>query len=129
MGQLFDRVSRITRANLNSINHISNNPEEALAEVIKEMEISMMQLREALSEAIAAQKRLEQQYNEAESQATEWQNRSMLALQKGDEDLAREALSRQQTYTQTATALKHQLEQSEVFIANQKKALMALEAV
>jgi phage shock protein A len=125
---LFDRISRVVRSNVNAAVSAAEDPEKILEQTVIDMQENLVQLRKAAAEAIATQKRLEQQYNQAESQSTEWQNRAMLALQKGNEDLAREALSRKQTYTQTATALKQQLDQSSGVVANQKKALMALES-
>jgi phage shock protein A len=125
---LFDRISRVVRSNVNAAVSAAEDPEKILEQTVLDMQDNLVQLRKAAAESIATQKRLEQQYNQAESQSAEWQNRAMLALQKGNEDLAKEALSRKQTYTQTATALKQQLDQASVTVANQKKALMAIES-
>jgi phage shock protein A len=127
---LYDRISLIARANLNAGNYDTSNedPEKALGTAITDMQEHLVQLRKAAADTIATKKRLEQQFNQAESQSSEWQNRAMLELQKGNEELAREALGRQQTYNQTATALKQQLDQSSTVVANQKKDLMALES-
>ena len=126
---LYDRISLITRANLDAAKYdVSENPEKALERAMNEIGADLVLLRRDMAKTIATQKRLEQEYDQAESQSTEWKNRAMQALQKGNEDLAREALGRKQTYTQTATSLKQQLDQSSMVIANQKKALMALES-
>lgn len=44
----------------------------------------------------ASQKRMERQRDEAERLAKSWYDRAQLALQNGDEGLAREALARRQ---------------------------------
>lgn len=44
----------------------------------------------------ATQKRMDRQKQEADRLATNWYDRAQLALQNGDEDLAREALARRQ---------------------------------
>ena len=44
----------------------------------------------------ASQKRMERQREHAEGLAKEWYNRAQLALQNGDEGLAKEALARRQ---------------------------------
>ncbi|EHA8588739.1 membrane-associated 30 kDa protein, chloroplastic [Cocos nucifera] len=47
---------------------------------------------------IASQKRLENKYKAAQQQSDDWYRRAQLALAKGDEDLAREALKRRKSY-------------------------------
>jgi phage shock protein A len=51
-----------------------------------------------------------------------------LALQKGDETLAREALSRKQSFATTATSLKQQLDQSSGQVETMRKGMMGLES-
>ncbi|MEM8605024.1 MAG: PspA/IM30 family protein, partial [Cyanobacteria bacterium P01_H01_bin.121] len=71
--------------------------------------------------------RSEQQYNQNQSQASTWQQRAQLALQKGDENLAREALQRKKGYTDTANMLKTQLDQQTTQVDTLKRSLIALE--
>lgn len=92
------------------------------------MREDLVQLRQAVAQSIAAQKRVEQQYNQAQTQSSEWYRRAQLALQKGDENLAREALSRKQTFTDTANSLKSQLDQSTNQVATLKRNMTALES-
>lgn len=50
------------------------------------------------------------QKEQCESMAEDWYQRAQLALQKGNEELAREALSRRQTQTDEAKTLEQQIE-------------------
>jgi len=68
-------------------------------------------MRQASAQVIAVQKQLESKYAQAQSSTDEWYRRAQLALSKGDEDLAREALKRRQTYETSSQALKTQLAQ------------------
>lgn len=47
---------------------------------------------------MASQKQLQVKYDQARSTADEWYKRAELALAKGDEELAREALKRRKTF-------------------------------
>ncbi len=125
---LFDRVSRVIRSNLNSLVSAAEDPEKILEQTVTDMQEDLVQLRQAVAQSIAAQKRLEQQYNQAQTQSNEWYRRAQLALQKGDENLAREALGRRQTFTETANSLKGQLDQSLAQVETLKRQMTGLES-
>ncbi len=125
---LFERLSRVTRANLNDIVSKAEDPEKILELAVIDMQEDLVQLRQAVAGAIATQKRTEQQYNKNQAEAKNWQHRSQLALQKGDEELAREALLRKESSSETAATLKAQLEQQAVQVDTFKRNLIALES-
>lgn len=125
---LFDRVSRVVRSNLNAVVSAAEDPEKILEQTVVDMQEDLVQLRQAVAQAIASQKRLEQQYNQNLTQANEWERRAMLALQKGEDNLAREALSRKKTFSETANSLKAQLDQTLVQVDNLKRNMTALES-
>ncbi|MFW6358941.1 MAG: PspA/IM30 family protein [Chroococcales cyanobacterium] len=125
---LFDRLSRVVRANLNDVVSKAEDPEKVLEQAIIDMQEDLVQLRQAVARAIAAKKRTEQQYNKNQSEANTWQQRAQLALQKGDEGLAREALMRKKTNAETAAALKGQLDQQGSQVEQLKRNLIALES-
>jgi phage shock protein A len=124
---LFDRVSRVVRSNLNAAVSSAEDPEKILDQAIIDMQEDLVQLKQAVATAIASQKRVQQQHNQAQSESNNWQQRAQLALQKGDENLAREALSRRKVQLETATALKTQLDQQSATVDTLKRNLIALE--
>jgi phage shock protein A len=125
---LFDRISRVLRSNVNAVVSASEDPEKLLEQTVVDMQEDLVKLRQAVAGAIASQKRLEQQHNQAQTQSDEWYRRAQLALQKGDENLAREALARKQTFASTATSLKQQLDQSSGQVETMRKGMMGLES-
>jgi phage shock protein A len=125
---LLDRISRVVRANLNDVVSKAEDPEKILEQALIDMQEDLVQLRQAVASAIATQKRVEQQYNAAQTEANNWQQRAQLAIQKGDENLAREALVRKKSHQDTATALKTQLDQQSSQVDVLKKQLIALES-
>jgi phage shock protein A len=125
---LFDRIGRVLRSNIGAAVNAAEDPEKMLEQTVTDMQEDLVKLRQAVAGAIASQKRLEQQYNQAQTQADEWYRRAQLALQKGDETLAKEALARKQTFTATATSLKQQLDQSSGQVETMRKGMMGLES-
>ncbi|NJP08044.1 MAG: PspA/IM30 family protein [Leptolyngbyaceae cyanobacterium RU_5_1] len=125
---LFDRIWRVIRANLTSLVSQAEDPEKILEQTVLDMQEDLIQLRQAVAQAIATQKRTERQYSQAESTSDEWYQRAQLALQKGDENLAREALTRRKSYQETATALKTQLNQQVGIVDQLKQNMRKLES-
>lgn len=125
---LFDRIGRVVKANLNDMVSKAEDPEKMLEQSIMDMQEDLVQLRQGVAQAIAAQKRTEQQYNQNQNEATKWERNARLALEKGDENLARQALERKKTYAETANSLKAQLDSQVGQIDTLKRSLIGLES-
>ena len=124
---LFDRVGRLFRANLNDLVSRAEDPAKILEQSVADMQSDLVKLRQAVATAIASQKRIQNQAEQAQTQAQTWYQRAELALKKGEDDLAKEALSRRKTYQETATALNTQLSTQAGQVEMLKKNLLALE--
>ncbi|MGF1494747.1 MAG: PspA/IM30 family protein [Microcoleaceae cyanobacterium] len=127
MGTL-DRIWRVVRANLNSLISQAEDPEKVLEQTVMDMQEDLLQLRQAVAQAIATQKRTERQYSQAQETQEEWYRRAQLAMKKGEEDLAREALTRRKTYLETADAMRSQLEQQDYVVKGLKQNMRQLES-
>ncbi|HEY9816881.1 MAG TPA: PspA/IM30 family protein [Candidatus Obscuribacterales bacterium] len=123
----FQRVGRVIRANLNSLVSQAEDPEKILEQAVSDMQNDLIEMRQGVAQAIATQKRTERQHSQAQSTADEWYRRAQLALQKGDEELAREALSRRKSYQETADSLGRQLPQQQAVVDNLRQNMMSLE--
>lgn len=110
-GNLFGRVARIVKSYVNSAVSAAEDPEKILDQAVSDMQNDLIRLRQAAAEVTASQKRLQNKYELAQQTADDWYRRAELALNKGDEELAREALSRRKSYQDNAAMLKSQLEQ------------------
>ncbi|AFZ49421.1 PspA/IM30 family protein [Dactylococcopsis salina] len=122
------RLWRIIKANINSVLQKTEDPEKILEQAVSDMQEDLVKLRQAVAQAIASQKRTERQANQAKNTAEEWKKRAQLALEKGNEELAREALTRRQNYQQTADSLGEQLEQQNQVIDKLKADMRKLES-
>ena len=125
---LLDRFSHLVRSNVNSLVNGAEDPEKALQQAVADMQSDLISMRQAVAQAIATQKRTERQSEQAARTAQEWYSRAQMALQKGDDNTAREALTRRQTYTQTAQTLSAQIVQQKEIVAQLKHNMVALES-
>ena len=125
---LFDRIMRLFRANVNDLVSKAEDPEKILEQSIVDMQEDLVQLRQAVASTIATQKRTQEQYTQAGKQASEWQKRAQMALEKGDEALAREALVRKKSFADTAGALKATVDQQVAQVETLKRNLIGLES-
>lgn len=108
---IFERVVRIVRSYANAIVSSAEDPEKLLDQTVLEMNEDLIKMRQASAQVLASQKQLENKYKAAQTTADDWYRRAKLALEKGDEVLAREALKRRKDYEESAKALKSQLDQ------------------
>jgi phage shock protein A len=88
----------------------------------------LVKVRQSYAEITATQRRLLKQKEQADALAKDWYNRAQLALQSGNEELAREALSRRQAQTETADGLKSQIDQQGAAIDKLYEGMQQLES-
>lgn len=69
----------------------------------------LVKVRQSYAEVTATQRRLIKQKEQADAMAEDWYRRAQLALQAGNEGLAREALSRRQQQVEQAKTLQDQI--------------------
>lgn len=106
---LFDRFFRVVRANLNQAVSGLEDPEKLLNQTVADMQNDVVKVRQAYAEVSASLKRIERQREQATITSNEWKKRAQLALQKGEEDLAREALTRKKLADEQETSLGSQI--------------------
>ncbi|MFO0270927.1 MAG: PspA/IM30 family protein, partial [Gemmatimonadota bacterium] len=112
---IFDRLATLLKSNINDLISSAENPEKMLNQIIVDMRDQLVKAKQQVASAIADEKRLEDQVRQEAKLAQDWEQRAMLAVQQGRDDLARQALMRQSehaTHAQTleATWQQHRLE-------------------
>ncbi|NJN31407.1 MAG: PspA/IM30 family protein [Synechococcales cyanobacterium RM1_1_8] len=106
----------------------AEDPARILEQTVQQMQQDVLELRQAVAQAVATLKRTERQRFQAETQAADWQRRAFMAGEEGQVALAREALAQRQTYINTAEAYASQLPQQRQLIAQLKQNLRLLDA-
>lgn len=139
---LFKRISDIISANLGEMTEQFEDPERMLKQAIREMETSIRDATQETARALANEKKLAKELAHNESEARRWHSRAEKAVEDGDDDLARKALSRKQEHEKLSVALndqlaaareagqtlRHQLEGMKVKLAEAKRNLSTLTA-
>lgn len=108
---LFERVARIVKSYTNAALSAVEDPEKLLDQTVEDMQSDLTKLRQATAQVLASTKQLENKYKQAAQNSEDWYRRAKLALEKGEEELAREALKRRKEYEENAGQLSTQLEQ------------------
>ncbi len=89
---VFSRFLDIVNANINSLLDKAEDPEKMIKLMMQEMEDTLIELKSSCAAKMASRAKTDRTYKEALSAVDRWQSRAELAISKGREDLAREAL-------------------------------------
>ncbi|MEO1094038.1 MAG: PspA/IM30 family protein [Cyanobacteria bacterium J06638_28] len=121
------RLVQVIRSQVNSWVQETEDPEKILDQALMDMQSDLIQLRQSIAQAIATQKRTERQCNQTRNSIKEWYNRAQLALRKGDEAEAREALAQRQSYVQMVAQLDGHIQEQQRIVASLKTNMRDLE--
>lgn len=103
---IFGRMTDIVKANINDLLDRSEDPEKMIKQMVLEMEEAVNKATLAVGSAIANEKSLERQFTKQSAQANDWQQKALLAVNAGRDDLARQALERKNTIGKNVTDLE-----------------------
>jgi len=106
---IIGRFVRVVRANLNQLVTGMEDPEKILNQTVADMQQDLIKVRQAYAEVSAGLKRIERQREQAKTTSDEWKKRATMALTKGEEDLAREALTRKKAADDAYAGLEGQI--------------------
>jgi phage shock protein A len=124
---LLERVSTLVRANLNDLVDKAEHPEKMIKQVILDMQNQLLQVKTQVAIAIADQHLLEKKRKENEDKVTEWMRKAELAVDKKQDDLARAALERVESYRDLTEGFAQQVTDQKAQVENLKAALRQLE--
>jgi phage shock protein A len=125
---IMDRMSRLIRANINDLIDRAEDPEKMLNELLREMNDNIREARVQVANMIAQEKLFEGDMQDAQRDAHDWERKAELAVGRGRDDLAREALRRKRDAESIATVYAQQLTSQQEMVAKLKQQLRLLEA-
>jgi phage shock protein A len=105
---VFTRFRDIITSNLNSMLDQAEDPEKMIKLMIREMEDTLVEIKASCAGVMATRKRVQRQLNEARDRQTFWEDKTKLAVDKGRDDLAREALQEKRLYVQRVETLNRE---------------------
>ena len=103
---IFSKLSTVIKSNINDLISRAENPEKMLNQIILDMRDQLAKAKREVAAAIADERKLKSQLEDEVKQARDWERRAMLAVKEGRDDLAKQALVRQQEHAERATMLR-----------------------
>ncbi len=125
---IFSRMADIVKANINDILNRAEDPEKMIRQMILEMEEAVNKATASVGTAVANEKRLERQYLNEQDQIESWHKKAELAVEAGEDDLARRALERKTAVQEAIGDLEAALEESRKTSTQLKQQLQQLKA-
>ena len=125
---IFSRMADIIKANINDLLNRAEDPEKMIRQMILEMEEAVNKATASVGTAVANEKRLERQLLDKTDRIEAWQKKAELAVESGEDDLARRALERKATLEKAARDLEVAFEESHTTSDQLKKQLSQLKS-
>jgi phage shock protein A len=123
---IFSRLAQLIKSNLNDLISKSEDPEKMLNQVVLEMSNQLIEAKKQVAASIADEKRLAKQLEQETANGAEWERRAMMALRAGNEELAKEALSRKKEHDQLVATYTDQWGKQKAAVEQLKRALRML---
>jgi phage shock protein A len=120
------RVSTIVSATLNKWLGRAEDPAAIIEHSLVDMREQLARAKRDVAGAIADEKKLKAELEREASQADEWEQRAMLAVREGRDDLASQALAREGEHRARAKELQHAWTQQQQGAAALKKSLQSM---
>jgi phage shock protein A len=105
---LLERISTLLRANLNDLLDKAEDPEKLSKQIILDMENQLLQVKTQFAVSVANQHGLLKQQKDHEAEQSGWRRKAELAVDKGQDDLARAALERSLSHGRLAEGFAQQ---------------------
>jgi len=124
---VLERVATLVRANLNDLIDRAEDPEKMIKQVILDMENQLLQVKTQVAISMADYHLLQKKQSEQSDKAAEWMRKAELAVDKQQDDLARAALERFQSFTRLAESYTAQVDDQKQQVDTLRRALDQLE--
>lgn len=124
---VFSRFRDIINSNMNTMLDRAEDPEKMIRLMIQEMEDTLVEIKASCAGAIAGRKKVERQLDEARHRAEAWGSKAELAINKGREDLAREALVEKKSRQERADLLEDEAQQYQDLVGQYQQDIVQLE--
>lgn len=116
---MLDRLAALIKSFFNNMMGKMETPELLLEKAHDDLQTSVTQTRQGLVQSMTTEKTLEGQIKKNQEEIEKWQRNAALAVQQGNEDVARQCLQKKQEAAQALSSMESQL-------ASQKQATAAL---
>lgn len=123
----FTRTKDIINSNINAALDKAENPEKMIRLMIREMEDTLVELKSSLAEKLSLKSKIQKDLIHSKDKAAQWQNRAEMAVNKGRDDLAKEAIQVKHQFENDSIYLEKEGEHTEQIIAETRSNVEKLE--
>ena len=124
---IFTRFRDIISSNINAMLDKAEDPEKLIKLMIREMEDTLVEIKTACAGVMASGKKTQRQLDRHKDQALYWEEKAELAVNKGRDDLAREALIEKRKFTLRAQTIEQDLVEQDLLIEQYQNDIHQLE--
>ena len=124
---VFTRVRDIISSNINGMLDKAEDPQKLIRLMIQEMEDTLVEIKASCAGAMANVKKVERELDEAQRKGDQWGEKAQLAVSRGREDLAREALMERRRWQQRVEALEEEKPQLQSVVDEFQEDIVQLE--
>jgi len=124
---IFTRFRDIVTSNISAMLDKAEDPEKLIKLMIREMEDTLIELKSSCASSIASQKRLQRKLTEIRDREAFWTGKAELAVTKGRDDLARQALKEKRNFTQQAKSTEEEMAEISAIVDQYRDDIQALE--
>jgi phage shock protein A len=124
---IFTRFRDIVSSNINAMLDKAEDPEKLIRLMIREMEDTLVEIKASCAGAMASRKKIERRLEGARTLENEWRRRAELAVNKGRDDLAREALMEKRRYQDRMEGLEREYAECGSLIDQYQEDIIQLE--
>ncbi|HXW60367.1 MAG TPA: PspA/IM30 family protein, partial [Myxococcota bacterium] len=105
---MLGRFWTMLKSNINHLIGKAEDPEKMLNQMLLDMQEQLITAKRQVAISIADEKRLLKQHEDEKAKAYEWEQKAMLAVNAGKDDLARQALERKAEHDKYAQGFEQQ---------------------
>lgn len=125
---IVQRFWTVIKSQLNHLIGKAEDPEKMLTQMLLDMQEQLINAKKQVAVAIADEKRLMKQYEDEKTRAKDWEDKAMLAVKAGKDDLAKQALDRKAEHDKLANGFETQWQGQRQAVEQLKTALTGLNA-
>ena len=125
--QTLNRAKLIVRSHVNDLLEKAEDTRKTRGLMVEEMRQNVRHVKALIAGAIADLKLIEREIDAHGIEAKRWEEKAVFALKKGEEDLARRALTRKGEHANKADLYREQIETQQEIIDSLKSSLKTLE--
>ena len=124
---IFTRFRDIISSNINAMLDKAEDPEKLIRLMIREMEDTLIEIKASCAGVMAGSKKIQRRLDEVRSRVKYWEEKAPLAVSKGRDDLAREALLEKRKYLDRVDVLERELAEHNDLVADYQNDIRQLE--